>query len=198
MPITYTNRKRVTYYLCQGRTKTGKVRYYFAREPQSVPVNKIPEGYTIRESVNGIVSLAKIQPALLLEEELRTVQAALQAHPDARHYRVDAKADQITVYEHVGPDLADLTAQFAAELGLPDTLIPTAVQRMQERESDSGQFTPIMRFILTDKEARLFKAQRMRFSGTEHWINIGYNKPLRELAAALIPTLGTDEFFELF
>ncbi len=38
----------------------------------------------------------------------------------------------------------------------------------------------------------------MRFSGTDHWITIEYNKTIAELAAALIPTLGTDEFFELF
>jgi hypothetical protein len=35
MPITYTNRKGVTYHLCRGVTKTGKPRYYFAREPKS-------------------------------------------------------------------------------------------------------------------------------------------------------------------
>jgi|GEM_PF-3959171 len=34
MPISYTNRKGSTLYLCQGTTKTGKVRYYFAREPK--------------------------------------------------------------------------------------------------------------------------------------------------------------------
>jgi len=38
MPVTYTNRKGHTYYLCQGVTKTGKSRYYFAREPRGEPV----------------------------------------------------------------------------------------------------------------------------------------------------------------
>ncbi len=56
MPITYTNRKGFTYYLCRGVTKTGKPRYYFAREPKDEPVEQIPDGYTISESVNGIVS----------------------------------------------------------------------------------------------------------------------------------------------
>jgi len=42
MTITYTNRKGVTYHLCQGVTKTGKPRYYFARQPKGEPVPEIP------------------------------------------------------------------------------------------------------------------------------------------------------------
>jgi hypothetical protein len=33
MPVTYTNRKGVTYTLCRTTTKTGKARYVFVREP---------------------------------------------------------------------------------------------------------------------------------------------------------------------
>ena len=198
MAITYTNRKRVTYTLCQGKTKRGKVRYFFAREPRGETVNEIPAGYAIRESVNGVVSLVRARPALLLEEEVRTVQDAVWAHPNSRHYRVDAKADTITIYEHAGVDLGEVTAVVAGELGLPDALAQAAVRRMQERESTHGQFAPILRFNLTDKEARLFTAQRMRFTGAGGWINVDFDKPVGELATTLIPTLGTEEFFELF
>jgi len=41
MPITYTNRKGLTCYLCKSVTKTGKPRYYFAREPEDEPVEEI-------------------------------------------------------------------------------------------------------------------------------------------------------------
>jgi len=51
MPVTYTNRKGFTYYLCRGMTKTGKPRYYFAREIKDEPLEQIPDGYTISESV---------------------------------------------------------------------------------------------------------------------------------------------------
>ena len=47
MQVTYTNRKGRTYHLCQGVTRTGKPRYYFAREPKGKPVEQIPEGYEI-------------------------------------------------------------------------------------------------------------------------------------------------------
>ncbi len=198
MAVTYTNRKGQTYYLCQGQTKTGKPRYYFAREPAGVPLKQIPGGYAIRESVNGVVSLTKVRPTLLREEEISAVRAAVQAHPQARRYRVDAKGNQITVYEHAGSDLGKITAQIAEQLGIPPALARAARERMQEQEDRHAQFTPILRFNLTDEDKRLFAAQRMRFSGTDHWLTIGYNKPIAELAAATIPTLGTDEFFGPF
>ena len=68
MAVTYTNRKGHTYYLCKGMTKTGKVRYYFALERKDGSPDQIPEGYRISESVNGVVSLVKDQPRLILAQ----------------------------------------------------------------------------------------------------------------------------------
>ena len=63
MRITHINRKGVTFYLGRGVTKTGKPRYLLPREPaKGEPVEAIPEGYKIVESVNGVVSLAKSAP----------------------------------------------------------------------------------------------------------------------------------------
>lgn len=63
MSVAYPNRKGHTFYLCHGMTKTGKSRYYFAREPKDETLDHIPEGYRISESVNGVVSLVKERPA---------------------------------------------------------------------------------------------------------------------------------------
>ncbi|MDE3090808.1 MAG: hypothetical protein KGJ80_15640 [Chloroflexota bacterium] len=109
MPITYTNRKGLTFYLCQGVTKTGKPRYYFAREPKGTPVEQIPAGFAISESVNGVVSLTKAKPMLILPAEIASVQAAVQRHRKSRNYRVSVKRDRIEIYERVGLDASDLT-----------------------------------------------------------------------------------------
>jgi hypothetical protein len=71
MAITYTNRKGQTYTLYKGQTKTGKPRYYFARadKNQDELVAELPTGFSISESINGVVSLAKDRPALILAEE---------------------------------------------------------------------------------------------------------------------------------
>lgn len=108
MPVAYTNRKGVTYYLCRGVTKTGKPRYYFAREPQGDPVEQIPEGYTISESVNAVVSLVKARPGQILPEEIAAVESAVRRHPKSRNYRVGVKQNRIEVYERRGPDVEDL------------------------------------------------------------------------------------------
>src|SRR5436305_13197376 len=83
MSITYTNRKGQTYTLYQGQTKTGKPRYYFGREGQSQAelVMEIPAGFTISESVNGVVSLVKDRPSLIEPQEVAEVQEALKQHP---------------------------------------------------------------------------------------------------------------------
>jgi hypothetical protein len=93
MPVTYTNRKGLIYYLCRGVTKTSKPRYYFAREIKDEPVEEIPPEYTISESVNGVVSLVKDRPALIRPEETAAVEAAVQRHPKNRNYRVRVKAN---------------------------------------------------------------------------------------------------------
>ena len=197
MPITYTNRKGRTYYLCQGVTKTGKPRYYFTAKAEGNAVDKVPEGYMIQESVNGIVSLAKDRPMLLLEGEIDAVKTAVQRHPKAKSYRVGVRFDRIEVYEHVGPNLSDLLKVFKKE-GL---LIPgdNTVKRLQEEERIYAQFTPVMRFILTDEHTRRFRAQRMCYRGSiDDWIDIAFDETIAKMVSRLIPKLGTDGFFELF
>ena len=61
-----------------------------------------------------------------------------------------------------------------------------------------GHFTPILRFTLTDAEIRDFRAARRRTRGRiDDWIFVDSGK-LADLAQTLIPTLGTDAFFELY
>ncbi len=194
MPITYTNRKGFTYTLCQGVTKTGKPRYYFAREPKGEPVDEIPEGWRISESVNGIVSLIKDRPALILPEEVAAVETAVQRHPKSRNYRVSVKHDRIEVYELVGPDAEDLITALAQEgFGMPGL-----ASRIRAERERYAQFTPVLRFILTDAEQRTFRAERMCYLGSiDDWIDVGPMGPVNRLARQMVPTLGTDAFFEL-
>jgi len=199
MPITYTNRKSRTYYLCQGLTKTGKPRYYFSREQKGELLEEIPEGYTISESVNGVVSLTKARPMLLLEKEITFIKATLQKHPQAKRYRLDIKPKQLTIYEQVGADIQELVKILGTEVGFPGSMIENTTHRLEEEKKIFTQYSPIMRFILSDTEKRLFRAQRMCYFGSvDDWIDIEYDKYIEELANTLIPTLGTDEFFELY
>jgi hypothetical protein len=159
-------------------------------------LDEIPEGFEIRESVNGIVSLAKSRPMELLDSEIAAVQQALDAHPKARKYRKDVKPRQITIYESIGPDLGPMLSSIKKLMSDEDA--QQLVQHLEEEQSDTGQFTPVMRFTLLDRENRLFEAERMCYRGAvEDWIEIAFGKPIDELCSQLIPKLGTEEFFEL-
>jgi hypothetical protein len=194
MPITYTNRKGVTYHLCRGVTKTGKPRYYFAREPKGEVLNEIPPGFKISESVNGVVSLIQDRPSPLWPEEVAAVESAVKRHPKVHNYRVDAKGDRIMVYERVGPDAQDLLAEFSRW----GPFSPGRVKEFQETLDSHARFTPVLRFILADAERRVFRAERWCYLGSiDDWIYIGQWEPIDQLASELITALGTDEFFEL-
>src|SRR5437667_5654101 len=134
MPVNYTNRKSLTYTLYRGQTKTGKPRYYFGRtgQGQGEQVTELPPGFTISESVNGVVSLTKNRPSLIQPEEVAAIEAAVQQHPEARHYRITVKHDQVEIYEQIGPDYDALVSELhipgLSRLGLAEEL-----QAVQER-----------------------------------------------------------------
>ena len=195
MPVTYTNRKGITYTLCQGVTKTGKPRYTFVRDPKGKRVvEKVPKGWEISESVNGIVSLVKERPPKLLPDEIAAVEEAVRRHPRARNYRVNVKPDRIEVYESVGPDAEGLLSDLKGIGFLPQAK-EADLRALLER---SAKFTPVLRFILQDEEARVYRAERWCYSGSiDDWLFITTG-PMEQLARRMIPTLGTDEFFELF
>ena len=197
MPVSYTNRKGVTYTLYLGQTRTGKPRYYFGRpgQCQGEPVTELPPGFTISESVNGVVSLVKDRPALIQPEEVTAVEAAVQQHPEARRYRVAVKGNRIEVYEQVGPDYNALVS----ELHIPGLSGPGLSQELRALEERYARFTPVLRFILLDRERRLFGVQRMSsLGGIDDWLELGQTGPVAKLARVIIPTLGTEEFYELW
>ena len=197
MPISYTNRKGLTYTLYRGQTKTGKPRYYFGRagQGQGEAVTEIPPGFSISESVNSVVSLVKDRPSLIQPEEVAAIEAAVQQHPEARRYRVAVKGNRIEVYEQVGPDYNALVS----ELHLPGLSRPGLAEQLQALEERHAHYTPVLRFTLLDPKQRRFGTERMCYLGSiDGWLELGQTGPVATLARALIPTLGTEQFYELW
>ena len=197
MPINYTNRKGVTYTLYKGQTKTGKPRYYFGRTGQDEPVTEIPSGFKISESVNGVVSLVKDRPSLIQPEEVAAVEQAIKQHPEARRYRVAVKDDRIEIYEQVGPSYDTLLS----ELNLVGRLGSGQIKLLQSEEEHHAQYSPVLRFNLLDPKQREFSAERMCYrSSIDGWLELYQTGPgpVTKLSHELIPTLGTDEFYELW
>ena len=195
MPITYTNRKDVTYYLRRGQTKTGKPRYFFSRKDQGDLVDELPAGFEIRESPNGIVSLAREKPRRILDSDVELIQAALDRHPNKDlDCRLDVKADSITVYGRVGPT-ADVLVDIFTKLGLPDK--PKGLDQARKILDQDARYEPVLRFELEDEEARIFSAERMTYTGQGGWLYLDSDR-LQPLSSQLIPLLDTEDFFELY
>ena len=192
MSVTYTNRKGTTYYLCQTVTKRGKTRYYFAKEQKGDPPDEIPEGYSIRENVNGLVSLIKTRPIPFTPKEIAAVEKAIEEHPKARNYRIDVRHDWIEIHEMVGLALEE----FAGLLGNIVPLFPHKFAQLREKEERRARFQPVLRFGLMDTKRRRFAVQRMCCMGiTDRWIFAGSAKRIEELLDMWICQLGSEEFF---
>jgi hypothetical protein len=195
MQIRHTNYRGQTFYLCGGVTKTGKPRFYFAREPKGEPVETIPDGYEITESVNGVVSLAKIKPILILPEELETVKRAVAAHKKAHNYRVAIKGTSIVVYEREGADPDEVAQYMARSIGLP---LRDVARRMRETFDKHARFAPVLRFTLLDAENRTFATQRWSWrGGIDDWIETAVYGPLAKCVSRTVPKLDSDAFFDL-
>ncbi|MBN1402804.1 MAG: hypothetical protein JXA74_18320, partial [Anaerolineae bacterium] len=204
MPVTYTNRRGVTYVLCQGWTATGKARYYFAREAVAresgrLLLDDMPEGYEIRENVNGQVSLAKVRPSEFEAQEVEAVATALARHPKGHLYRHEAKGRVITVFEQVGTEPALAARAIAGLFGLDAVQEARWLAQTVEYQRQYSRFDAVMRFTLVDREKRLFRAERMCYRSSLYgWLVLARSKPIDELARRYIPALGTERFFELF
>ncbi|GAC1513668.1 MAG: hypothetical protein NVS2B16_19040 [Chloroflexota bacterium] len=192
--VTYTNRKGITYYLCRGQTRTGRDRYYFARTAQGDPVDELPPGFAVSESVNGVVSLVRDRPTRLVPEDVAAVEAALAQHPQAHKYRIQSKHDRIEIFEDSAPDLSEVLG----DLGFAASRRAALAEEFRARIG-GFRYTPVLRFILDDATERVFRVERMCYRGSiDGWLGLRPRGSAADLARSLIPTLGTDRFFDLW
>ena len=192
--VTYTNRKGRKHYLFQMETKKGKLRYVFRRniEGGGEPMQKIPEGYEIAESVNGIVSLRKAIESPLRKEELEAVRSVLEKHEHLARYRVEDIKGDIVVFEPIGgatPELVEALRRFNPFFSRPDL----------ETLEQSVRYSPVLRFRLVDREKRRFFTERMTYRGEGGMMPMmNGSGTIREVANRFCSKLGRDSFFDLF
>jgi len=123
------------------------------------------------------------------------LEAVVQQHPEAHRYRVAIKRNRIEVYERVGPDYGTVLG----DMHMVGLSRPDLAERLQDLEEQHARYSPELRFNLLDPTRRLFGAERMCYrSSVDGWLELGQMGPVAQLARALIPTLGTDQFFELW
>ncbi len=186
--VTYTNRRGTTYFLGRTTTKRGKPRYAFALAPRGEPVERIPEGWEIVESVNGVVSLRKAGPKHVSDFEVQVAREAVARHAQRPFCRVELEKDAIVVFEPAGMVTSRAPAGAAAAAWAAATA--AEVQRRI-------RFQPAVRFVLEHPGRRTFQAQRMCYrGGREGWWSVGAPGPLAKVAR-IVEHIGRDTFFDL-
>lgn len=191
MPVEYVNRKGQTYYLHQGKTKTGKPKYFVSMRDEGALVDVVPDGYEIYENPNAQVFLRRVRPKIITDEEIAVVERAMQRFCQLQNYQIDVKKEIISIF------LPDQDIDRWSEI-----LSSAPEGRSVGVEGLLAQiltYSPMLQFVLVDKEKRVFAAQRYCFLGSiDDWIYVGEPDTLRNLAERYVKHLGQDSYFELF
>jgi hypothetical protein len=193
--VTYTNRMGDIYYLHEGRTKTGKVRYFVAKTPREGVLSAIPDGFGFCESINGVVSVRKIDlsAASIPEADIALARAEMARHAHLRGHRIEVIKGEIVVFEPV----AGMSPEWAAEMARPlfmhreDPGIRGGSMRRRIR------YGPVMKMVPA-RDRRGYSVYRMTYRGGGGWSWPLASGSLHELLRQFLGCVGTDEFFELF
>lgn len=189
--VTRCNRYGDAYYLHEGRTKTGKPKFYFSRKQDGPLAESIPAGFEVYETPNAQVMLRRKVRCLVSADETALVTIAVKQSARARKAIVEAKGDAVTVFmPSVDPE--ESARKLARGFPFADR---SGLLEILER---SVRYSPMMRFVLVDEETREFVAERWCFlSGIDGWTPVGAPGSLTKLAHEFCRHLGEDSFFEL-
>jgi hypothetical protein len=191
MGITHTNRKDIVYYLHQRQSRKGTPTYHFSKASSGTLAETIPAGYEVYENVNGQVFLRRIIPRNVRPEEVGLVEDGIREYTGMKIFLLDVTRDAIEVY------LPNYTRQEALDLigyltgGLPSA---ESVERLQSQ----GSFSPMLRFVLRDRQEDIFTVQRWCYRGSiDNWTYDLDQGKLATLVSKYAPHLGKESFFEL-
>ena len=190
MTVEYINRKGRKHYLHEGKTKTGKPKYFFSMKTEGNLVDAIPECYEIYEHPNAQVFLRKITPQSITSEEIETVKAGVKKYAKIDNFIVDVKGKTIIVYL-VDQDV-EMLMEFASFAHGQNSA------HAREAIMQSLSYSPMMQFVLNDAQTREFVVQRWCFLGSvDDWISLSSSTDLNELVKKYGRHLGKESFYDL-
>lgn len=194
--LHHISRRAVPWYLHRGTTKTGKPKYFVAKSVGSGALSEMPAGFEFAESVNGVVSVRRVDPSsrLVTDIDVATVGAEVARHRQLRHHRVEAGRHEIVIYEPVG-------AMSDADLRESARALYVPAERYEQIMTNrwvTGRFHPVLRFRpVVDKPGEYF-AERMTYRGEGGWSYPLQFGPLAKLVKQYVPSLGTQGSFERY
>lgn len=194
MALEYVNRRGDRHYVLQGKTKTGKPKYYCSKKPEGVAVEQLPDGFEIHENPeNALVSVRKLRPTRIHLFERKMLANWVAELIATELALVEVEGDSLVVYSSdADPD---------STIRILDMLVgPVGDDGASHRDwiVRHARYSPCFRFSLTDEAERLYLAERRYYMGSrEGWHLLASNQSLESLARQFLPHVGQESFFEL-
>ena len=192
--LSCTNRMGVTYYLHEGKTKTGKPRYFVAKTVRKGALSAMPEGYEFSESINGVVSVRRVDTSApqISELDLAVVRAELARHAHLRRHRVEVVKGEIVVFEALGGMSLDGMGDLARMWGVTPEMMESRLGPLQSKT----RYDPVMKYVPAEEPGH-YAVHRMTYRGEGGWswpLSFG---PLKKLVTRYLKHVETEELFEL-
>lgn len=194
MGIEYTNRCGDKYYLLQGKTKTGKPKYFMARKANGEVVEQIPAGFEIHEHPEqGRVTIRKIRPTNITAAEHRFLEEQTRILAGLEYFCVDIQDDSLVIYTP-GPGLSDTFSRIVKVFGD----FPGNAEAVRDWLGNRSAYHAMFRFTLANEAHRLFAVERWCFLGSiDDWFFLAGPKPLAQQAKTYLPHLTKESFYTL-
>jgi hypothetical protein len=196
--LHFKNRCGATYYLQEGKTRTGKPKYYAGRKLTGAPLAALPEGHEFYERPDTAqVVIRKIQPSPITELERRQAEEIINRASGLEYCIVAIEGDALVVYT---PSTTRADADRLIELvgGGFFGLRSAQADLLREAQFRHSQFTKMLRFTLVDPDNRAYRAERWCFRGSiDDWIDLPGYGSLKKLIEKYAKHLGKDSFYDL-
>lgn len=196
MGLHYVNRKDDRYHLLEGKTKTGKPKYYAAKKPSAagVPLDAMPNGYEWYENPeNALVTVRKTKPTKIATFERELVERAIREQAGLEAFIVETAGDSLVVWLP-NRQPSQVAGVFGSLFGMGEE----KSRSMSDWTAKHARYSAMLRFTLRDAEKRLFMVERWCFrGGIDDWFYLAGLGPLEKLASGYVPHLGDESFYEL-
>jgi hypothetical protein len=191
MAIEHVNRRGDTFYLHEGKTKTGKPKFFFSRKKEGTLAASVPAGFEVYENPNAQVFLRKVVPRLVTDDEVAVVKQAVREQAKLIYFLIDVRGKDIVVHL-ANEDITFLEDVVFSRFGLmPGSAVSRAIPKLLS-------YSPMMRFTLVGEEPRRFAVWRWCFLGSiDDWFPLSGGGDLKKQVAKYCPHLGRESFYEL-
>lgn len=150
----------------------------------------MPDGYEFAESINGVVSVRRIdrRGSQIPEQDVKIVCVEMARHGQLRHHRVVCVRGEIVIFETFS-ELMTLDAEHARRSGIRSN------EPVLDHLAQRNRYAPVLKFVPCGYGD--YAVHRMTYRGEGGWSWSLAHGPLVELVGRFVGKIGTEAFFDL-